>query len=111
MYAQNESGSGVHRLLSIVKAVGYNTEIRFLRGEVASGPPFSFRFAELDIEIAGEMVTILPSLLPSEDYVTLVVDGESKQAVIQRDGSLHVGVGVLALFDEDNGELYVIATL
>lgn len=111
MYALNESGDGIQRLLSVIKKAGYNTEVRFLRGEVTSGPPFSFKFAELDIEIEGDIVTILPSLLPSEEYVTLIVDGEQKQAVIQRDGSLHVGVGVLALFDEDNGEFYVIATL
>lgn len=111
MYAINESGDGVQRLLSVIKKVGHNTEIRFLRGEVTSGPPFSFFFVELDIEITADMVTILPSLLPNEEYVTLIVDGEQKQAVIQRDGSLHVGVEVLALFDEDNGEFYVIATL
>lgn len=107
----NERSTGIHNLIHQIKKIGYNTEVRFLRGEVVSGPPFSFQFAELDVEIEDDMVTILPSLLPSEEYVTLVVDGEPKQAVIRRDGSLHVGVGVLALFDEDNGEFYVIATL
>lgn len=111
MVVLHERNSGIQNLIRQIQQIGYNTEIRFLRGEVVSGPPFSFQFTELDIEIDGDMVTILPSLLPSEEYVTLVVDGEPKQAVIQRDGSLHVGVEVLALFDEDNGEFYVIATL
>ena len=111
MILLNERSTGIHNLIHQIQQIGYNTEIRFLRGEVVSGPPFSFQFTELDIEIDGDMVTILPSLLPSEEYVTLVVDGEQKQAVIQRDGSLHVGVEVLALFDEANGEFYIIAVL
>lgn len=107
----HERNNGIQNLINQIRQIGHNTEIRFLVGEVVSGPPFSFQFTELDIEIEGDIVTIPPSLLPNEEYVTLIVDGEPKQAVIQRDGSLHVGVEVLALFDEDNGEFYVIATL
>ena len=109
----NERNNAAHNLLRLIRQAGENKDVRVLVGAVKSvAPPLVFEFNGLEFDIeAGDFVKVATDLLGWEEVVTVLEDGMYREQTILHPSRLFVGTDVLALYDEDNGEFYVIATL
>lgn len=108
---QHEKGSGVERLVDMVKEIGHNTDVIVSRGEVVSEMPLTIYLSRFDLEVTGDDLAVNPDLMAHEEDVEVVLAGEVQSMTIYHPNQLVVGADVMVVSDVDGGANYVHSRL
>ena len=104
---RKEKGTGVERLIDMIKDIGHNEDLVAVTGEVTKELPLEIYLSRYDLTVSGDGVAVNPELLEHEEDAQITLDGQLRQATLFRPNQLTVGTDVMVLFDVKQGTSYV----
>lgn len=98
-------GNGASRMVQLMRAIGYNEDVKFHVATVKSVAPFAIRLPGDNFDITDDLLTISQSILPHSR--TAIINGGESVTVAYQDGYIKVGDEVIAV-ETNKGQRYLV---